>query len=513
MSSLAFEKDLPQVLTTADNLPSLPAVALEVLRLAQDESSTIDELAACIGRDPALAAKLLKLSNSSLFGMGQEITSLQRATVVLGLKTVKLMSLSFSLATSIPTTGKEGGLDLPELWRRSLISAVAGRSLAGLVDSPLGAEGFLCGLLGHVGRLVLGRTLPTEYEEVIEHEGGWPALEAEERRLGFSNVDACATLLKTWNLPRMIYMAVGFAHRPDELPQDEPVEVLELARLMECTGLIERILCDENKGEPLARLHELAEERYGLTTEQVDSFLVALEPTISETAEMLDIRIPEGLTHEDVMNQARVQIVNVSLGTAADLQQARRRAEALEGENKNLEVAAQTDRLTGLANRAAFEDFLGAQIDERLAGRIPRALGVVMIDVDHFKSFNDTYGHQAGDEVLRRVGEVLKRHTRKGDLSARYGGEEFVVVAPYTNTFGIKTMAERLRGAIADERIEFEGQELSVTASLGAACIAAFQSPEDGKALVKLADHFLYKAKENGRNRCEIFPRVRFPGR
>ena len=84
MTALVFEKDLPQALTQADNLPSLPAVAMEVLRLTQDEDSTIDDLAACVSRDPALAAKLLKLSNSSLFSMGQEITT-QQEGVELGI--------------------------------------------------------------------------------------------------------------------------------------------------------------------------------------------------------------------------------------------------------------------------------------------------------------------------------------------------------------------------------------------------------------------------------------------
>ena len=135
------------------------------------------------------------------------------------------------------------------------------------------------------------------------------------------------------------------------------------------------------------------------------------------------------------------------------------------------------------------------------------------MDVDKFKVFNDTHGHQAGDEVLKMVGAVLKRETRKGDLSARYGGEEFALIAPHTNTFGLKTMAERLRKAIEAETVEFEGKSLKVTASFGAACIATFESAEDTTQLIKLADHFLYKAKENGRNRCEVFSKVQFPGR
>ena len=91
MTTLTFEERVPKSLMEADDLPSLPAVALEVLRLTQAEDSTIEELADCLSRDPALAAKILKLSNSSMFSTGQEITSIQRATMMLGLKTVKVI--------------------------------------------------------------------------------------------------------------------------------------------------------------------------------------------------------------------------------------------------------------------------------------------------------------------------------------------------------------------------------------------------------------------------------------
>ena len=138
---------------------------------------------------------------------------------------------------------------------------------------------------------------------------------------------------------------------------------------------------------------------------------------------------------------------------------------------------------------------------------------MVLLDVDHFKRFNDDHGHQAGDEVLRMVGRTLKRLTRRGDLAARYGGEEFAVVAPQTTPFGIRTLAERLRQGLEDEILEFEGKTLNITASFGSACVAQIAAASDGRALIKLADHYLYKAKENGRNRCETYPKVQFPGR
>jgi len=288
--------------------------------------------------------------------------------------------------------------------------------------------------------------------------------------------------------------------------------VRELVQLLEVTALIESILCDEQKGEPLGILHKQVRERFDLQETEIDSFLIGLESGISETADMLSIQLPDGESHEEIMNRAKLQIVNVSLGTVVDLKQAHRDNESLEDEIKHLETKANTDKLTGLPNRGAFDEFLGSQAQKRIRGKVPRALGLVLLDIDRFKNFNDTYGHQAGDEVLRMVGQVIMRMTRKGDLAARYGGEEFAVIAPLTNTFGMKTLAERLRKAIEDEVIEWEGEKLQVTASFGAACISDFGSEEDVPKLIKLADHYLYKAKENGRNRCEVYPKVRFPG-
>jgi diguanylate cyclase (GGDEF)-like protein len=513
MSPHVFEKELPAILGRADNLPSLPAVALEVLRLSEDEDASLDDLASCLSRDPALAAKLLRLANSSLFSTGKAVTTLQRATMLLGMKTVKLMALSFSLAGALPKRGKQGSFDFTAYWHRSLVCAIAARSLARLVKSPQADEAFLCGLLAHYGKLVLTRCLPDEYEAVLVAGRGWPGTSLEEERLGFSSSDVCASLLKSWDLPPLIYVSVGSWSRQDELERVEDPQQKQLARILGLAHLAEQVLCNAEKGVVLARLQHEMKQAFGTPDNEVNALLLGLESGINEAAELLAVQLPSGTSHEEIINQARMQMVQVSLGTALDLAQAQRRNQELESEKTQLVSRANTDKLTGLPNRAAFDAFLEQEIRARAAGPVPRALGLLMIDIDHFKRFNDTHGHQVGDEVLRMVGAVLGRMTRKGDISARYGGEEFAVVIPQTNPFGLKTVADRLREAIEKETLEVDGHALSVTASFGGACIARFESPAEGAALVKLADHYLYRAKRNGRNRCELYPKTEFPGR
>jgi diguanylate cyclase (GGDEF)-like protein len=497
------QKQLPAALLRADNLPSLPAVALEVLQLAQNETSTIDDLARCLSRDPALAAKLLKLANSSLFSMGKEVSTLQRATLTLGMKTVKLMSLSFSLASTLPASGRAAGFDLHEYWRRSLVRSVVANALAKALGSGRGDEAFLCGLLGNLGRLALARALPEIYEPVVTACRGWPTPAEEEERLGFSSTDVCAALLGSWRLPRHLVLAVSHAERAAELPGDAPSEVRELVEILELTGLAEAVLCDAEKGAALRSLRERMHARTGLADVDVDALLVGLEGTVAETAELLSLELSPSTSHAELIEQARMQMVQVGLDATLDLEEARRANARLEEEARHLASEARTDRLTGLPNRAAFDELLGGLVARRIEEDLPLGLGLILLDLDHFKAVNDTYGHAAGDEVLRGIGRVLRRVTRKEDFAARIGGEEFALLA----------VAERVRQAIAAEVVTFEGRSLSVTASVGGACVVVFTAREEGLALVKLADHHLYRAKQAGRNRCEIYPRVRFPGR
>ncbi len=163
------------------------------------------------------------------------------------------------------------------------------------------------------------------------------------------------------------------------------------------------------------------------------------------------------------------------------------------------------DGLTGIANRRRFDEALAKEWQRACSSK--SALSVILLDVDHFKRFNDVYGHQAGDECLRRVAAVVRSvAVRSSDLVARYGGEEFVVLLPDTSAEGALVIAERIRAAVAAEALPHEGNPEAgvVTVSLGTATHAAGSSDILTPAiLVSAADQALYRAKRNGRNRVE----------
>jgi len=165
-------------------------------------------------------------------------------------------------------------------------------------------------------------------------------------------------------------------------------------------------------------------------------------------------------------------------------------------EIRDRQSEARTDALTNLANRRAFDDAIARNVASFKSEKRP--LSMMMLDVDHFKQFNDTHGHQAGDEVLRRVGSIIAKTVKSNDIPCRYGGEEFALIMPNTKIPQAKLAAERVRKAIEELTIPFEGKSLNVTASMGIAEIAA---GEEEVKLVRRADDAVYASKEAGRNR------------
>lgn len=168
----------------------------------------------------------------------------------------------------------------------------------------------------------------------------------------------------------------------------------------------------------------------------------------------------------------------------------------LESANTQLQELALRDGLTGLLNRRHWEQCLEREFSRHL--RYERPASLVMFDIDHFKTFNDTYGHQLGDEVIREVARLTRLFARETDFAGRYGGEEFVVLLPDTAIAGASQFAERLRSAIAGLQIDHEGQVLHVTVSLGVASLD--ESMPNHTLLIEAADKALYQSKEKGRD-------------
>ena len=492
---------IPPQLLAPESLPSLPSVAIEVMRIAEDESATLEEIAEAVSKDPGLTAKLLKLSNSALFNMGSDVHTIQQASMILGMKSVMMLALSFSLVEAMDED-EDSSFDFIDFWTRSLTVAVAGRQLATVSGNPdLADEAFLCGMLSHIGGSVLAQGMSDDYAELVaKSPGNWPSTSQEETHFGFSESDVLEALLGAWSLPERTMMAVAYMQRPEALPRGQSTNTRELTAIMTLASLTSRTLWDEDKATPYRTLQRWTSARYGVGKEQLDEILHELGSGVSEMARLLNIELAGYINTHNLVAAAREQLLARSLSTEVDLNQAQRAKEDLRKQKEEFERLATTDKLTGMPNRAALDQKLDEEVRRRLGRDLPESLGVLMMDVDHFKSFNDTHGHAAGDAVLAAMGKVLIEVLRPGDFAARYGGEEFTVVMPLTDEEGMKATAERIRASVEAAQIPWEGDMLRVTISLGGARLEVAQSDLDGARLLEEADAKLYEAKDSGRN-------------
>jgi len=191
----------------------------------------------------------------------------------------------------------------------------------------------------------------------------------------------------------------------------------------------------------------------------------------------------------NVFTEERLELLGIIAGQAA-----------ISLENARLFEMATTDGLTRLFVHRYFQLLLDQEIER--SRRNGRPCSLLMIDIDNFKHFNDTYGHLLGDDVLKKMASVLTANTRAVDIVARYGGEEFVVVLPETDIHGALTTAEKIRGEIEKIKIHHDHHTLSVTASVGAATFPEHAAEKTG--LIRLADEALYRSKNSGKNRVSV---------
>jgi len=225
---------------------------------------------------------------------------------------------------------------------------------------------------------------------------------------------------------------------------------------------------------------------YWLRTRTLRRKNLELENKVAERTSALEAAMEELSSSNDQLQDIQVELEAQN----SELLETR---ETLATANLQLENLATTDGLTGLKNHRAFQEQLG--IEWTHVQRSLRPLSIVLMDVDKFKQYNDTYGHPGGDEVLRRIGAILAASIREADFVARYGGEEFVVIAPDTGLEGATQLAERIRAAVE----EAEWPLRQVTASIGVS--TSTPTTIDAPALVAEADAALYRSKESGRNR------------
>lgn len=489
-------------LLSISGLPSPPQVALKIVEVTRDPDKGVSDLADVLRMDPAISAKVLQVSNSTAYARSREITTLSDAVNLLGVKSLSVISLGFSLKQSIPAFSL-GELNQDVLWKHSVATAVLARTLSRLLGNTSDEVAFMCGLLSRIGQLVFLSALPDRYGAVVEAGSQLLPTAAEEQDvLGVRHQQVARLLLDKWNLPATISAAVEcWGCESAELANEE---VQHLCNIVQVADAGRSLLFDAEKASCLENLYSIAHEACDLAPTEVDRILVACQSELQETLAVFIDQKCTDVSFETILSMARDQMLEVSVQLATDLSSMNHRCEQLSASNDQLLKTSMTDALTGLANRLALNYEL-EKLDVFCSAKKRRPYSIVMIDIDNFKKLNDTYGHSVGDQVLQSVGEALAESARATDFVARYGGEEFTVVLPNCEQSQAVAVAERFRQAVGSRGIELEDKTLFVTASAGVASSRSLQEGEDNVLVLKRADKALYQAKKEGRDRTRQF--------
>ncbi|MFL5264078.1 MAG: HDOD domain-containing protein [Anaeromyxobacteraceae bacterium] len=488
-----MDPTLEHKIVACPTLPSLPAVALEVVALCRKEDLEVGEVVALIERDPALAAKVLRVSNSASVAARSKVATLSRALALLGTNTVLTLALSFSLVREGRRAGGQGSVHA-SYWHRALLCAIAARALApdlGLDPEEL----FLASLLQDLGVLALLEALPGEYAQVVAEAGGDHArlVLLERARLGTDHAEVSAFLAARWNLPDLVVETARGSHDP-ALAGAGP----ELARAVACVHLA-GLLAEVWTGAEPDGAQGAAERHLGLDTAALGAALERMASAILDAAGDFEVKLGTAAEVEDALDRANEALALLSARADRSSLDAERAAAVLETETRSLAERATHDALTGVLNRAELERVAQSAFERAVERGAP--LTIAFCDIDHFKLVNDQHGHAAGDRVLAGVARAIAGAARPGDAVARWGGEEFVVVLPDLSARSARAVAERIRRAVEDERLEEGGGPLKVTISVGQATHAPGAPFEGAAALLAAADGCLYEAKRGGRNR------------
>lgn len=489
-------------------IPSLPTVAIEALKLFHDANSSNDDLVSVIRKDPAMVCKLLKAANSAKYAPRPEVTDLNRAVILMGRAAASSLVLSFSLATQSmePSQHLE---HYRRFWTRSFVQATAAELLASQFGSQaFRSECYTTSILSGLGKLAMLKAEPGRYLACLQKSAqeGIPLPRVELDVFGFSHSALSAFLLQQMGLPDRCHLAIRGVADPDSSRCSARQPLLMVTQLADA---IASLLCDETPAIALIHLEE------GLAAIQLPNQMTAVQVVdsvrdqLTVSAQLFEISPPQLPSASDLLEDALDQLSRIATmgddyGAPTSIP-----AELLE-ENGRLKrrVAdllhfSRVDSLTGLCNRA----HLLQELSERAALHRLRGLrlGMAVIDIDHFKKINDTYGHQAGDAALKSVAETLRAALRDTDLIGRYGGEEFVAILEDADPSGLAIVGERLRSKVEKAIVIYEGTMIPVTVSVGLAEGYVIGSEcEFGERLLATADAAMYRAKNAGRNRYMV---------
>lgn len=475
-----------QTILSCPNLPSLPAVAVQLLELTGDPNVAMSDIAKLVQQDQALAVKVLKTVNSSFYGLSSPCGSIDRAMGYLGLNTVKSLVLGFCLVETTKGAGDDG-FDLEAHWRRAIVGATGARVLAKIVGGVDAEEAFTAALFQDLGMLATFAAMKTEYTQTIMGIPHRAVCQSEFDEMGFDHTQVGYELASKWKLPTDICEAIRCHHNMDSVPPEHQA----LAQVVSLGATICDAMDETASKAAIRKIERLTRDWYANKAPEVGDLLEEVAEASRSMAKSLEQEIGDLPDSAMLMAQANEQGFEHQL---------------------MIEREAHIDGLTRVANRKRFDAELSRVFGEFKVDGL--GFGVLFFDADKFKNVNDTYGHGAGDAVLIDLARRTSKVVGGMGIVCRYGGEEFAVIVPGATLDECAQLGEDIRLKICSTPFDLSAidgvpDELAVTVSVGVSSTDAGATDRlsTGDQLVAEADECVYAAKDDGRNNVKVWGR------
>ena len=491
--------ELEKTLLSCSNLPSLPAIALQVLEASKNPNISLHEVAEIISADPAISVKLLKIANSPLYSQNRSVTNLRQALTLLGFNASLTIALSFSLLQTLSANKKSNN---NTFWARSILSATIARMLGERMKVAALEDLFLSALLQDIGVLLIDCIQSSPYDngkDDLKHDD---RVKLEKQFLGLEHCDIGAWFLSSWGLSENLVNAVKFSHSLNAGFSNDDEEKFHYC--LHLSGSLADVWLDNNPGELLLSILQVASKVLNLSTEEFNELVINIDKALPEVKELFNISITSEQHREKIIAEAKELLLERSLFSIKQSEDDREHIEKINDKVDEIKQSNQLDHLTGAYNRQYIDKLLDIEFYESRDNNWP--MSVAYIDIDDFKLVNDSFGHSVGDEVLKLIANFFLLNIRKTDVLARYGGDEFILMLPGVNSKIAKSMIERLLQLYDNvSEINANGEKFKTTLTIGLATNMDKYNFNTLKELLKAADQAVYNAKDKGKNCLAVY--------
>jgi len=490
-----MQATLKKRLDECKSLPVLPPVAVNVLRLTQRENFDIQDVAKAIGSNPALAAKVIGLVNSSLFGLRQEVRTVSHALILLGIDAVRTIALSFSLVHDMRSRGTPG-LSKVTYWQRAIFAAGAAQELARQESLKHPEDAFLGALLQDVGMLAMAQATGEEYGALVARAHGdhERLAELELQAFGSDHAEVGRWLVASWQLPEPVRIGVGGSHDPARWQTGKNAAAQTLARVVALSGTIADLWIRADTREATRRLCTRAREFFGLDGTRVEKLLERVAKATVEISPLFEIQAGTADELEATLQRASLVIHNPKAEDGA--------VETVTAVPSGPVV--RLDPLTGLPDARRLAEYVTDQLAFAQRAGIP--LTLLCCEIDQLATLAEAFGRAAADRALIGVAALLSERLRYRDMAGREGLGTFMLVLPDTPPQGGLVVAERLRQRVADAAHDVGLRDpVHLTLSVGCVTFDETVTFNDAEDLRFAAEDALGRARDAGRNRVVSF--------